>query len=745
MRHAGWLLPLVGALLALPPWLSASTPRGLVIAALLVAAALGLVGLVLGIVTLANARGTARKARIAGLNGIFLGAIVLFGGVVLAAQITLRSGLKASTTSTGQHAERPIVDADYRFRLHVPARGWKLLSAANARRINPDAVAGAISPHGIYGMVIVERAPGFSAEKLGRLLLDNLALSPKHQERFEKLRFHDLEAVRFSASGRTRGLLLRFSNLVFVRQGFGFQLLVWGAESRLTRAEAAAQTFRRAFTLLPGKLRSRRAQGKVADAAGVGWRLRDGAFVSAAQGLAARAPKGWRLSVGDELARTNAQAELGLLHSDPDIYLVVIGERVRGVPPKRFTAYLRRLLHGRIAAIERPPALEQQVAGKPVVFERHVGKNGFEFQHGVAYDGDRCAQVLVWYAAQARPQAVKLVPQALAALKWLPAEARARAQAELAGTEALGEQLGADFTLRDGRYRDFAGRFSWKLPAKAFWRARLGPSLLRYDRAARLMLEEPHEGVSLLVSAQPTPAGATAASEHQRLARRRGATSPLQTSSRDLGTIAALESYRPKHVDGMPFVEQLVTATAGGRSYAVALWGLEGNVRAARQTIGRVLAGFALLAPTQQATERHGQTFVDRLFGFRFTAPTGWKLRDTTPGALGSAGRVLQWQRSGEQIELLVVRGQRGNSRFFEDLIEQRLREGQSSWRYGKPTRKVATLGGRACRHLHWGGIGGRVDAYLFSRGELLYAVILRTKLTGSDAATLAQGFTLLD
>ena len=53
-----------------------------------------------------------------------------------------------------------LVDEDYRFRLRKPAASWRLLDEQQVMNVVPDAVAGALSARGTYGVVIAEPAAG---------------------------------------------------------------------------------------------------------------------------------------------------------------------------------------------------------------------------------------------------------------------------------------------------------------------------------------------------------------------------------------------------------------------------------------------------------------------------------------------------------------------------------------------------------------------------------------------------------
>ena len=73
-----------------------------------------------------------------------------------------------------------VVDHDYAFRLRLPRSAWRVMGESEARRLSPDAVAGAVGRGaafmGCAGVVTVERAPGVGLEGFARLILEGMAL-----------------------------------------------------------------------------------------------------------------------------------------------------------------------------------------------------------------------------------------------------------------------------------------------------------------------------------------------------------------------------------------------------------------------------------------------------------------------------------------------------------------------------------------------------------------------------------------
>lgn len=71
--------------------------------------------------------------------------------------------------------------------------------------------------------------------------------------------------------------------------------------------------------------------GGSARRSGPGWRIRKGAYESLAGAFRLRPAEGWRLLVGDQLAKVEALGEAGIFHADPEILLRVDGRRASDV------------------------------------------------------------------------------------------------------------------------------------------------------------------------------------------------------------------------------------------------------------------------------------------------------------------------------------------------------------------------------------------------------------------------------
>ena len=176
--------------------------------------------------------------------------------------------------------------------------------------------------------------------------------------------FAGIDAVRVTVSGSLDGLQMRYIDTVFIHQGYGYQVLGFGRMDALLDSGAQLQPFFDNFSILPGKVSGRATTQVVSEADGVGWRVRGGVFQSAVTGIRARPSDAWRVAVGSSLEQMNADAEIGLVHSNPDVYIVLLVERA---PPESGRAEFVAELQANVATdAERGKPITMQFAGKPL-------------------------------------------------------------------------------------------------------------------------------------------------------------------------------------------------------------------------------------------------------------------------------------------------------------------------------------------------------------------------------------------
>ncbi len=641
------------------------------------------------------------------------------------------------------------VDEDYRFSLSRPGPGWRVLNESEVQKIVPDASAGAMSPAGIFGVVIVEPAPEAELRAFGKLLLDNMPLEDKQAGEMEEVQFQQKSALRFSVTGITNGMRARFQCLLFLNGGHAYQLMAWGLASATDASGAAFMPFFDAFQLLPGEVRGRTGARATPDTTGVGWRVKNGVFESASYRLRVQPAGAFRLVIGTELSQMNSSAEVGLVANREGVYFILIFERASGVDRKAFAAKIARDTMKNVGAPSPLGTWKGALAGQPLEFTRFrtQAEPAMEYWHAIRFEGDVCMQVLAWSMAGHAERLQQLVPEALGYLRFMSAEEAAALQAELEAGPDTQNQIGATFALRRGAYLDFENRFTWKKP-RGNWRIMVGEDARRINAVACLYFEEPALGLFGLVVGEPS-LGSQPAVYHTVVVE--GLFDKVKPKSTPIqfGTVSGRLAEGVIDRDGLRLRYRVATAVSGDRAYQIHVWGMPDNVAAAEDVVKAVFAGFALDPEGLVPKDRDGHVLRERRFGFSFSPPSAdWSFSDKTPAGIGSIGALYHWEHRGQAVLVLALCAlQMGQDEsWFMDFIQKILREKLRETNFGEPKREASTLGGLPAQHLSWKFIGG-VDAYFATRDRTFYALIISRERNSQalPSEQVKSGFAFMD
>lgn len=626
-------------------------------------------------------------------------------------------------------AEDPSVleDPDYRFRIQRPGPAWRLLPEADARRVVPDAVAGLTDLRGSNFVVIVEEAPGVDLDPFVGVLQGNLALEDAEFSEVEVLTYQGVPARRWTGSGLRNGLAVRTRHLLLQRGRFLVQLVGFGVRTAGGgRPDSDLSVLEQHLVLTEGEIRPRRLAKVVSDMRGVGWRIRGGVYQDAAHGIELRPPEGWRLAVGSELATMNTSACVGLVAAAPEVYLVLIVERAHKVDRGPFLERLSSAV-GESGGKAQGEPVAQVVGGRAFPLQRYRLTSGLPvtLYHGSRLDDGRAVQVQSWYISALEPRAAPMLESAYAAVRFLDEPARRALAAELLREPDPQDIVGPGYGLRRGLYRDFERRFEWAKPA-GFWRVAAGQDARTVNAVAALSLEEPSLGLNGLVIAEEL-ADAEPESLHRHLVERLEPKDGVPEPTRvDLQGAQALVSEVRPGVLPLPFRYTVASVIKGERAYQFLVWGLEGNLEAARPQVLEALHG--LRFPERiVAQERQEDAFVDHRLGFRFRRPggSGWRFTNLTPPAITSVATLASYEGSGG----VVIAGafcalQEGqDERFMRDLVLQMLRQ-RAQEQLGEPEETASTFLGLPGRRIVVQAGTRRMTAWLAQRERTFYLLL---------------------
>jgi hypothetical protein len=649
----------------------------------------------------------------------------------LAARVLLPFVLSLAGFVRAAPAQTPprIEDPDYCFRIESPGPDWTLLADAQARAVSPDAIAGLTHKGESTFMVVVEAAPSVTIDGFAAIIRDQLAIEEAEFSNPESLTYHEMAARRWTATGIAGGVRVRFRTLVFLRDGFAYQLVGFCTDApKGGKSSVDLSVLEKHFFLTPGTVRARKAEA-LANARGPGWRVVDGVYQNAANGLEIRAPDGWRFAVGDELMSMNNDACVGLICTDPEAFIVWIITPTGGVSEAEYAAN-EQLEFGPEAKSGEP--LQLSSAGLELsVTPKHLPRaSPIVFLQGTRVRDGLAVQVRAWCMEGLEDRAIPQMEQALKAARFLaPAERKALA-AELGGKRDPQNVVGDDECLRGGTYRNFAQRFTWTKPA-GFWRVDMGALAREQNEEATILMHAGEWGVSAIVIVE-TDVEVEAREYHDVFVSNVDAVEPPEAPNElKLGSTPAWMSVVRSKLDALERTHFLVSAVREKRAYQISAWCLSGNVAAARPAIDAAIQGLRITGKAPE-TERNDEGFVDHRVGFRLKKPAGkgWKFRDVTRPEMATVGSMVAYSSSmaeilgagicsiGEQQDRTVVR------RMVIDAIRKNLGL-ESDERSAVGT--AAVLGGIAAERFELRTGKQTVFLYIMQRDSTVYYVTVAT------------------
>ena len=634
------------------------------------------------------------SARLSPLARLSLGAVLLLPLVLAAPACKDREDPGATgtkvTPESDYDATAPIEDEAYRFRLVQPGPGWKLLRKQDVRRMLPDGIAGAVSPDGVFGGIIVEKLPGISLDKAAELVAAGLPQAIVEAD--EPTTVGGLPARRTRFTAMIEGSDFRYVRVVFLRGDYLYQLMTWGLASETPPAEL--EPFPAAFSLTEGEIRGEADdRPPVEHADGVTWHIRDGRFQSVVSGLSLAPTGGWRYLVGQELAQVNAEAELAMADAGSGAYLALISERYEGGDPAGLVAIIRAGLEQNLGRGE--PELTRTVAGQAVPFVRYQTDTSLEFLVGVLAGDGSVTQVMTWYPQAVREPAVASFEALLAgATKLSPAEREALRE-QLLAREGVLRKAGPRSAFLGEQFRDFEHVLTWTQP-RGLYDVQLGDEARTKSSHAVLVLQAPLEGVHAHIEVMPGAADRTS-ELHEGIAStfdgRRDEPGEID------GTLVSRSFGTDRHGD-VDFRYGVLSVAHQGNAVIMTAWG-PASSPGVPTSIEGVLSGLGLPARLPEVTGSGGR-FTDHHYGISVEEPAGWARSDATPAALGQ-GRLTQWKQGKSELGLLTVvsEGFSDDEEWMASFAEQNMRDLVATKApLGRPESSASTLDGQPSRRL---------------------------------------------
>ncbi|MCA8921765.1 MAG: hypothetical protein KDD82_08145 [Planctomycetes bacterium] len=512
-----------------------------------------------------------------------------------------------------------LIDHGYGFAYDAPA-GWEVLDERGSLEVL-SAQALAVGPHSQF--VALRAAEAASPGAWVRDALASFALPPP-EGALARLELDGQQAVWATRSCVFGGVPVRLVLSAVAHRGRVLGLTHWRPESD-PPTPAEVRALWGPVRLLPGSARAPGRPAPVApDQRGVGWRTHDGTFESAAFGLTFSPSPDLTLLVGDALAELHDGATVGWAQAELDMSGVLVAERA---PAERAQAYAETLAQTFAADVRSEPIHTLEVAldhaqGALQVYRFDAQGRATCLAYGVLVAGTLVIQVQAEWPERAREGALAALPRQLACVRLLPAEVRAELAERLLAAGDPQHELGPDFVLRGGVYRDFTHRVSWTKPA-GFWQVRCSE-----DPEARLEFSAPQLGLGASCAFEELPAELSAAEVHRavRDAVLADAGAEADGEPTPLGK-GGLEFLVTRFTVEAAFELRCVLATAvvGRRAVSVRLWGLPELVANNERAVEACLRGFRSLPAEARAIRLEPALIEHPRLGYRAALPgEGW-------------------------------------------------------------------------------------------------------------------------
>lgn len=655
-----------------------------------------------------------------------------------------------------------VVDHGWGFELVAAGKDWQRLGEADARRMQPEAVAAVMHlPSGVPVFAIVSERHGRAAHEVVQARVDGSGFADKQVVAQGPTTVAGRDAEMFELTGRWESYRMRFAGVAIERGEHVLELISFGTFEQTGPGSGYARWD--VLRLLgdaaaaPGRAQ---AAASTPDRRGVGWRVRDGVLESAVCGVRLRAVgTGMRLATGLEARMTLPGAEAALADDARQLAVALVPARPLGGQAAEVAALTRELLvrsYGAAAAVTTFTLAAPEAEGGVVAFEQlSLAPQGRRLEVAVGVvsaDGAARVQLMACWQRGADAAGRDALARTLGALEVLdeaPLEALARELEALPDPES---KVTDTLAYRRGLLRSFEHDLTFARPARGLWRVTIDREALAGLGGGLALLEAPLLGLQGWISVH-RQRGYSADSFHAWAVRSHGGR-PLAPPVRRRAPGAELRVSWLEQPGAGDLAERLVlaTAVAGERLVTVAVSGAGRDLEAERELVLSVFDGLTLLDRDLRDFEQTEAYVRDERLGFELRRPAeGWTLAvGEEQATIGSHGRVVKARdAAGHQVEVLAVSAPLDavDPRTYEDyLLRMALRSISDDFELRPSDLEKGALAGTPCRRLRAKIAGGRIDVFLLHReGVSLVLGVFDPDGEGPPLADLQGCLELLD
>jgi hypothetical protein len=653
-------------------------------------------------------------------------------------QAELEQDRKRVVVGSTHDASVAVVDAGYRFRLDNPGPGWKTLAEADARNLNPDALAMAVN-NGTFAGVFVEHIPGAELETYADLLF-SLYYPTAEVELREPTRLAGRPAIRVVYSESEHDIHTAHEVRVLIRGEYVYRLEVWRVEGNKGPSDFGPVFA--AFSLLDGGVVPRESVTQVLDGHGTGWLLDHGTFRSAISGLEITGDDSLRTLVGGELHELAPDAEVGFMGAH-STFLMVIEPQPWDTSPLPES----RRSRSEELADEYGERLEREVF-ELIVLEQavplHAWNEGpLRYYSGVFDLGPQRMQLQAWWPQaldqRNRPRLLELA----ARIQKMDEHARAVTSAALAELPIVEQSLGRGWALRNGIYRDFQRGIVWTAPRStdAAWVFLTEADAATWDEDATVVLLDRRSGRYVSLRHFPGAGTASDAAWRDQIAELwPGVSVALREPLELAGHMGELVHGEVNDDYGRRPV-YMVTLRVGEHGFALLQNSPTG---VAAGVLRQELLDGLVIRERLPEIEQRGRRWSDHRMGISLDVSSNWKGKDQTPEPLASYARLTAWTEAGrEKLTLVSIHtpqiGQ--NLDWAEAFLEQFARDTLGVHTKDVAKRRTITMAGIQGRELSWSDPPTSVR--MVRKGEI-FCILIGTGATAAEMAAVSSSLEFL-
>ncbi len=622
-----------------------------------------------------------------------------------------------------------IVDETFRIRLQRPGEGWQLLGEERKIATSTDSLLTAYdTEQALLGDVSVGQAPQASLAAYLDDWLRRLTFSEKAIQWRNRAPFQNCPAESFELSGVYLGQPTLLQGTFFFHENHAYRVTIRGPRSQFDRTRV--QRFFESITLLPGKvLGAPRVKG-VTEVSGVGWRIRDGRYESALSGLRVVAPPGWQLLAGNDLREFNPDADVALVHDDPDVSLTI---RVAASHRRHAQDYVSEHQRAHIQNLRvtlTKDTTPLSLMGTRMSLQLGHAEFGSQYAYGNLTRDGQVFELTAGYSELFQAAAPTLLQQAAEHVQVLTEVERNALQNELLAQATDEHIVGRDISLHNGCFQDYSRCFRWCRPP-GFWETAVGAAAHASDSRVALVAQNVQVGLSVRIYAQPLLRDSTSLfvglSGEQRLRELPAGqlARPSHFSRASAGTVATDRGRLSMTLYG-------VEHQGGEIAFLVSC--LDGNDGCKRQ------ADLALEAfrteSCVQAVEMVGNTLVDRRLGLAQTLPNAFRL-NARQAAFGESGQRISWESPDGNLTLvtMAVGGGSGTPTDFIESVDRATRAVVPPAVLRQKRTSTMNVNGEMAQRSSYVGLNFRFDSLLLRHDRVLVAWLL----AGRSADRLAE------